>query len=197
MNDPSLCIHAVSKPSVLSPISQSPKPFFARLVVAFVSLISLASATPASAQATNFGSVNVCPLGKTTPAPCSANQTITFSIPAETTISSIAIVATGIPDLDFKAEADDSSATLCKAQKYSTAATCTVDVTFTPLAAGARRGAVELLNGSGAVISTTYITALALRLSSPSIPPPSSRSRPHFRWAASSTPSMPPTIFTS
>jgi hypothetical protein len=125
---------------------------------AIVSLVALASATtPASAQAVNFGSINVCPSGKTTPAPCSANQTLTFSIPAGTTISSIPIVTTGLLDLDFKAKTDDTSSSLCKAQTYTSATTCTVDVTFAPLAPGTRNGAVELLDASGALVATTYI----------------------------------------
>ena len=113
--------------------------------------------TPASAQAVNFGKVNVCPAGKTTPAPCNANQTVTFSIPAGTSIGSIAIVTTGIADLDFKAEADDTSTTLCRAQTYSSATTCTVDVTFAALAPGARNGAVELVDASSKVIAMTYV----------------------------------------
>jgi len=92
-------------------------PPLAVVLVALVCLAALASATtPASAQAINFGSINVCPAGKTTPAPCNVNKTVTFSIPAGTTISSIAILTTGIPDLDFKAKADDTGTTLCKAQ---------------------------------------------------------------------------------
>jgi len=127
-------------------------------LVALAWLVVLASTTtPASAQATSFGSINVCPSGKTTPAPCSATQTVTFNIPAGTTISSIAIVTTGIPDLDFKAEASDTSTALCKAQAYNSATTCTVDVTFAPLAAGLRKGAVELLDGSGDSLATSYI----------------------------------------
>jgi hypothetical protein len=114
-------------------------------------------ATAASAQAVNFYSVNVCPSGKTTPSPCNKNETVTFNIPAGTTIGSIAIVTTGIADLDFKAKADDTSATLCKAQTYSSATTCTVDVTFAPLAPGARNGAVELLDASSKVIAMNYV----------------------------------------
>jgi len=125
-------------------------------IAVLVSLAALASSTTPAHASTNFGSINVCPAGKTTPAPCSATQTVTFTIPAGTTISSIPILTTGIADLDFKAKADDTSTTLCKAQHYSAATTCTVDVTFTPLAPGARNGAVELLDGN-TVLDTGYI----------------------------------------
>ncbi len=136
------------------------------LSLTFFSLLYLAAlasvALPASAQAVNFGSINVCPAGATTPAPCSANQTVTLNIPAGTTIGSIAILTTGIPDLDFRAKADDTSTTLCTAKTYSSATTCTVDVTFAPLDPGARNGAVELLNGSGSLIATTYIYGIGV-----------------------------------
>jgi len=108
------------------------------------------------------GDVNACPAGQTTPAPCSKNVTVPFSIPAGTTIGSIAILTTGFAGLDFKAEADDTSTTLCKAQHYSSATTCTVDVTFTPLAVGNRNGAIEFLDGSGDLLTTTYIYGLGI-----------------------------------
>ncbi len=105
----------------------------------------------------NFGSVNVCPAGQTTPVPCSNTQTLSFNIPAGTTIGSIGILTTGAANLDFQAEAGDTSATLCKAQTYSSATTCTVDVTFAPLAPGERNGAVEILDGSGNILANAYI----------------------------------------
>jgi hypothetical protein len=133
----------------------------AKLGVAFValaSLVALASATtPVSAQAVNFGSINVCPSGKTTPAPCTANQTVTFNITAGTTIGSIAILTTGVPGLDFQAKAEDTSTALCKAQKYTSATTCTVDVSFAPLASGLRKGAVELLDDTKTLLAMNYV----------------------------------------
>jgi len=151
-----------------------PSAFLPRFALsAFILLVALASAnTPASAQAINFGSINVCPAGKTTPAPCTANQTITFTIPAGTTISSIPILTTGDPNLDFKAKADDTSTTLCKAQTYTSATTCTADVTFAPLAPGVRKGAVELLAGT-TVVAMTYVygTGVGPQIAfSPSVP---------------------------
>jgi len=155
-----------ASPFSLSTFTPSKAPIAPRslTLLTLLGLITFASTTnPASAQAINFGSVNACPAGKTTPAPCSANQTVTFSIPAGTTISSIAILTTGIADLDFKAKADDASATLCKAQHYSAATTCTVDVTFTPLAPGARNGAVVLLGSDGgAVVAQTYVYGIGI-----------------------------------
>ncbi len=100
----------------------------------------------------NFGSVNVCPA-----APCNKTQTFSFNIPAGTTIGSVNILTTGAPNLDFQAQANDTSNTICSAQTYSSATTCTVDVTFAPLAPGQRNGAVQIVDGSGNILATTYI----------------------------------------
>jgi streptogramin lyase len=111
----------------------------------------------AQAQGVNFGSINVCPSGATTPAPCSDTLPLTFNIAARTTIGSISYLTLGAQNLDYKAEANDTSTGLCSAQTYSSAATCTVDVTFAPVAPGARNGAVEILDGSGNILARTYV----------------------------------------
>jgi len=159
MNHPKIHINAIRERVLTLLTRTSSKAHIATAASATLACLgALVLATnPASAQAVYFGSINVCPAGTTTPAPCTANQTVTFAIPAGTRISSIPILTTGIPGLDFKAKADDTSTTLCKAKTYSSATTCTVDVTFAPLAPGARNGAVELLASSGAVIATAYI----------------------------------------
>jgi hypothetical protein len=110
----------------------------------------------------SFGSINVCAAGKTAPAPCSANHTLSFDVPAGTTIGSIAIVLGGTPDLDFTAQANDTRTTLCTAKTYTAETTCTVDVTFTPLAPGARNGAVEILDGSGNLLAMTYVYGIGV-----------------------------------
>ncbi len=109
--------------------------------------------TVAAAVAT----ANVCPSGQTTPAPCSETFTFAFNIPAGTTITGVSILTTGFPNLDFQAQADDISTTLCTPQIYPTATTCTVDVTFAPLYPGARAGAIEILAGTGNVLAETGI----------------------------------------
>ena len=102
----------------------------------------------------NMGTANVCPTGATTPSPCSQSAALSFSVVAGTTIGSINILTTG---LNLQATPNDSSATLCQTQTYSSAATCTVDVTFTPKYAGVGNGAVVIENSSGAVLATTHI----------------------------------------
>jgi len=151
MNNPNLPISSLCEFPTKSLTPTATKTRRASISVGFVALFFLAAlasaTTSASAQAVNFGSINVCPAGKTIPSPCSTNQTVTFSIPAGTTISAIAILTTGIADLDYKAKADDTSTTLCTAKTYTSATTCTVDVTFAPLAAGANQS--NFLSASG------------------------------------------------
>ena len=109
-------------------------------LAALLLIVAIAWSAPAAgAQAVNFGSINVCPSGATTPAPCSKTLTLTFDIPAGTTIGSISYLTLGAQNLDFKAKANDTSTTLCSAQTYSSATTCTVDVTFAPVAPNGQR----------------------------------------------------------
>ena len=105
---------------------------------------------------------NVCPSGQTTPAPCNETFTLSFNIAAGTTIASVSILTTGVPNLDFQAQASDTSTTLCTPQTYPSATTCTVDVTFAPLYPGARTGAVQILNSSGNVLAETNIYGIGI-----------------------------------
>jgi MBG domain (YGX type)/PASTA domain len=93
----------------------------------------------------DFGAVNVCPSGATTPVPCSNTLPVTLSVPAGTTIGSVNVVTQGATGLDFSL----ASAGTCTGT-FATAGTCTANVTFNPLAPGLREGAVELF-GSAAV----------------------------------------------
>jgi hypothetical protein len=88
-------------------------------------------------QSVNFGSQAVDT--------ASAAQTLNFSIAADTTVGSVAVLTTGVTGLDFASV----SGTTCTATTYSSATTCVVNVTFKPAAAGLRIGAVVLADGSG------------------------------------------------
>ncbi len=105
---------------------------------------------------------NVCPRGQTTPDPCSETFTLSFNIPAGTTIASVNILTSGVPNLDFQAQAGDTSTTLCIPQAYPDATTCTVNVTFAPIYPGARTGAVQILDGSGKVLAETNVYGIGL-----------------------------------
>jgi sugar lactone lactonase YvrE len=110
----------------------------------------------------NFGSVNVCPAGQATPTPCSNTITLTYNIAAGTTIGGVNIFTAGAKDLDFQAEAHDTSTTLCSAGTYSSATTCTVDVTFAPLASGLRNGTVQIVDGSSNILATSSIYGIGV-----------------------------------
>ena len=102
----------------------------------------------------NFGSENVCPSGQTTPAPCSETLTLNFNINADVTLGTTPQVLTGgAPNLDFTL----ASGSTCTGA-FSAGATCTVNVTFTPMAVGTRNGSVEITDGSGNVITTTLVS---------------------------------------
>jgi hypothetical protein len=67
------------------------------------------------------------------------------------------IVTQGAAGLDFTATTPDSSSTLCTAQFYAGAATCTVDVTFAPLYPGERMGAVVIRDHDGHIIGEAFL----------------------------------------
>ena len=113
--------------------------------------------TEVQLHSVDFGSANVCPAGQTTPTPCSNTLTLNYNVAADTTIGSIKVLTQGAPSLDFHPQAKDTSTTLCSAQTYSSATTCSVDVTFAPLYPGARNGEVEILDGSGNILAATNI----------------------------------------
>ncbi len=141
--------------------------YFFTLASALVSTVSTTSSllhaqtVTSSTTSVNFGSFNVCPTGGITSS-CSRSRPITFNLSAGTTISGISIVTQGAPDLDYKAQANDTSTTLCTSRTYSSATSCTVDVTFAPTAAGTRSGAVEIIDGNGKLLATTYLRGIGL-----------------------------------
>jgi sugar lactone lactonase YvrE len=86
----------------------------------------------------------------------SATVSLPFTIGAGTKVGSIAVLTTGIADEDF-ASAKKST---CTATTYTTATNCVVNVSFTPLAAGLRRGAVVFYSrgkNTGTVLATVPV----------------------------------------
>ncbi|WP_348262908.1 choice-of-anchor D domain-containing protein [Telmatobacter sp. DSM 110680] len=96
-----------------------------------------------------FGNINVCPSGQSTPSPCSNTLPVNFTFASSTTIGSVKVVTQGTTGLDFQ----QASGSTCSAAVTS----CTVNVTFAPLAPGLRMGAVQLLDDSGNVLATQLI----------------------------------------
>jgi sugar lactone lactonase YvrE len=100
----------------------------------------------------NFGPINVCPQGQTTPAPCSKSLPVTFNIPQTKTLGGIQVLTQGTSGLDFAlASAGTCSGTIVGGNS------CTANVTFAPLAPGLRMGAATLLDSTGSPIATQMI----------------------------------------
>ena len=98
----------------------------------------------------NFGNVNVCPVGAATPAPCSSTVAFTYHIASTTTFGQTQVVTQGTTGLDFLLGSSTCTGTVAPGS-------CTVNVTFAPIAPGARLGAVNLVNSNGVNLATTLI----------------------------------------
>jgi len=110
--------------------------------------VSFAGSTPS----VNFGNVNLCAPGQTTPAPCSETLTLTYNVTESGTLETPRVVTGGAPNLDFTL----ASGSTCTGS-VSAGATCTVKAKFAPLYAGSRPGAVQILGAGGNVLATTPV----------------------------------------
>lgn len=121
-----------------SPNSSSLRFPFISLSIAGMILACVISPSAAFGQVSYSGAAATQNFGTEAVGSASAATTLTFSIAAGTTVGSIAVVTTGIENLDFT----NAGGGTCAAGTYSLPATCTVDVTFKPRFAGLRMGAV-------------------------------------------------------
>ena len=117
-------------------------------------ILSSAVNVIASFAQQNFGASYVCSAGFTPPvgSSCNSSQPVIFNTAATTTIGVIQVVTQGVSGLDF-AEAGAGTCTGTIAAGNS----CTVNVSFTPVAPGLRLGAVELYDSNGSLIQTVPI----------------------------------------
>jgi hypothetical protein len=106
----------------------------------------LLAATGAQAQAV-FGTQ---PVG----AP-SGEQNVTVTAQVAGTVHSVQVLAAGVSGLDFAA---GSGASTCASATLTVNQACTEPVTFTPAAPGLRIGAVVLLDSTGNVLGTSYLS---------------------------------------
>ncbi len=104
----------------------------------------------------NFDGAHVCAPGATTPAPCSQTLTLTYNVNADTTLGEPQVATGGLKYLDF----NRASGTTCIGA-VTAGATCTVKVSFAPLAAGFRHGSVSLPSG-GHDITTTQLSGFGI-----------------------------------
>jgi len=95
---------------------------------------------------TGFGSVSIGSTSSAIP--------VTMTIGTVGTLGSMLALTSGSTGLDFAAVAGGTCTT---GSSYNAGDSCTVSVTFSPVLAGNRYGAIELLDGSGNVMSTAFI----------------------------------------
>lgn len=105
----------------------------------------------------NFGTVNLCPAGHATPAPCSQTLTLNYNVTAGDSLGPVKVVTGGAQNKDFTL----ANGSTCIGA-VTTGTQCTVNVNFTPSTAGPRHGAVQLTDSSGNLLSTTLIYGLAV-----------------------------------
>jgi len=114
--------------------------------------VTMAGNATASFVNQNFGNINVCPLGQNSPEPCSNSLALTFNLASTTTVGAIQIVTQGATGLDFSL----ASGATCTGTVVG-GTSCSVNVTFAPLAPGLRMGAVELFDNNANLLATTPI----------------------------------------
>ena len=101
----------------------------------------------------NFGNVNVCPSGQTSPAQCSSTISFTYTFANGATLAATPTVVTqGALGLDFSVA---GAQTTCSGTVAP--GSCVVSVTFTPLAPGLRSGAIQLLDSQGNLLAGTEL----------------------------------------
>ncbi len=100
----------------------------------------------------NLGSVNVCPTGTSTPSPCKTTSALTYNFSTTTSLGTPQVVTQGATGLDFsQANGGNCSGTI------SAGNSCTLDVTFAPVAPGLRSGAVNLVDNVGNLLVSSPI----------------------------------------
>ena len=105
-------------------------------------------------------------------------QQVTFTPTTTVSNASVQVVTQGVTGLDFSLDSTTCTGTITAGNS------CTVNVIFTPLAPGLRRGAVEL-SGSGGLVSTQLISgvgqgpALAFSPSTQTTAPATGLSQPY------------------
>jgi sugar lactone lactonase YvrE len=103
--------------------------------------------------AANLGSANVCPAGQTSPAPCSQTTTLTYNVLSAGTVGAVDVLTSGAPNLDFSLASNTCKGAL-------KVGSCAVTVKFAPRAPGQRKGAVELIYGSGTAATLVASTLI-------------------------------------
>ncbi len=137
------------RPLVEETTAQTALALLAGILLCFAPTIAHAqSVTFAGTNSVNFGAMNICPEGQTTPAPCSAAMTLKFNVTASGTLGTPQALTMGAPNLDFTL----ASGSTCTGS-VTAGNDCTVNVNFAPRFAGGRKGGVQVVDASGNVLA--------------------------------------------
>ena len=112
--------------------------------------------------------------GSTSTSNSSTQQTVTFTFTNNETVAQVLVLTQGVTGLDFTDAGTGSCETTTPAT-FTTGQSCTVVVNFQARYPGTRYGAVELLDASGDLLATSYITGVGsgpLALFSPGVSSP-------------------------
>jgi sugar lactone lactonase YvrE len=122
------------------------------LYVARANQQAIMKITPGAA---NLGAVNVCGSGQT-PAPCSQSVTLTYAVTASGTLGATKALTGGASNLDYTVSGNTCTGAV------AAGSTCSVTVTYTPRAPGMQRGALEIADAAGNVISSTALAGVGM-----------------------------------
>lgn len=103
----------------------------------------------AQLQTADFGTANVCPAGQASPAPCSQTLILNYDFGAAADLGTPRFSS---PEFSIQTGTCSGS--------FQSGDTCEVTVNFTPTSTGAQRGAIELVDANGNVLSTSYLSGL-------------------------------------
>jgi large repetitive protein len=130
---------------------------FRRIEVSLFVLALASLPVPSAAERVSFrGTHRSVNLGSQAVGSPSAAISLPFTIGANTNVGSIAVFTTGIAGKDFS----QAKGSTCKATTYATATNCLVNLSFTPMVSGLRRGAVVFYSGphnSGTALATVPV----------------------------------------
>jgi Legume lectin domain len=127
------------------------------LVGALLSAASLQGQTVTfSGTAVNFGNVDVCAPGKVTPAPCRATLTLNYKVTGGGTLGTPKVLTLGAPNLDFTLAGGTCTG------RVTAGSSCNVLATLSPRFPGLRAGAVQITDGKGDVLATTFLHGVGL-----------------------------------
>ena len=96
----------------------------------------------------DFGNVEVCAAGQTTPGPCSETMTFYYQVTAGGTLQKPKVLTMGVPFLDFAFYRSTCTGTVTKGSR------CTVAVTLTPKVTGLRSGSIEIVDAPASGLLT-------------------------------------------